>query len=164
MRVYHKIYPRKNLHSYTLRALVSAHESSWKVEDFIESLFREIQVKTSSLWRQLTFISGPLQLRLIPHSSVISVISDRSSSSNSSRLMSWVNLGEGKDLGKGDVGKREGKNKSMLILYPLICSRSTSQNLMLTELSLSETGSWLRARIWTQWHIRHVNTGYKLQS
>lgn len=47
----------------------------------------------------LTLMSGPLQLRLIPRSSVISVISDRSSSSNSSRLMSWVNLFEKRGLG-----------------------------------------------------------------
>lgn len=54
-------------------------------------------VGSSSLLRRLTFRSGPLQLRLIPRSSVISVISDRSSSSNSSRLMSWVNLVTGRD-------------------------------------------------------------------
>lgn len=57
----------------------------------------------NSFCSRLTLISGPLQLRLIPRSSVISVISDRSSSSNSPKLMSWVNLGKRDSRESGQI-------------------------------------------------------------
>lgn len=108
---------------------LQAAESCWNSDPVMR-----VEPGSAAGSRFLTLRSGPLQLRLIPRSSVISVISDRSSSSNSSRLMSWVSLVQRRRKRLKVSEKRERERK--------IEGKSTYKSLhdrVLTESNVTET-------------------------